>query len=94
MLRKLLPALVVLAALGVAATGASGADDPAPPTPPAAGEAPDDGQPYPPDGVTDPNAQYPTDGAGETTDPGEAGAVPPDASSGDSAPPPENAPPN
>jgi hypothetical protein len=89
MLRKLLPAVAAMAVL--AATRAVGADDPAPVYPPAAGEPQlqDDGQPYPPDGVTDPNAAYPTDGAGETTDQGEAGAVPPDAAApgGDNPPP-------
>jgi hypothetical protein len=92
MVRKLLAAIAFLA-LPVAATAPAYAEDPpaagAAEAPPAAAPEADDpdGQPYPPDGVTDPNATYPTDGTGDTTDQGEAGAAPPDAPPAGSAPP-------
>lgn len=82
MIRKLL-AIAVLALLPLSATTRANAEDPPPADSqgaesgaPAADDP--DGQPYPPDGVAEPDAAYPTDGAGDTTDQGEAGAVPPD----------------
>ncbi|MFN3626016.1 MAG: hypothetical protein ACK4TP_18425 [Hyphomicrobium sp.] len=92
MIRKLVLAAVMLALAAPSAVAPAVAEDP----PPAAntgaqqGAEPDDpdGQPYPPDGVTDPNAVYPTDGPGDTTDQGEAAAAAPGAS------PPGNTPPD
>lgn len=93
MIRKLVLATVMLALAAPSAVVPAVAEDP----PPAAdtqgaqqGAEPDDpdGEPYPPDGVTDPNAVYPTDGSGDTTDQGEAAAAAPGAA------PPGNAPPD
>ena len=93
MRRKLLLVLALSSLLSVAVAARSYAEPP-PPPPADAGPAtePDDpnAAPYPPDGVTDPNAQYPTDGT-EGTDQGEAvpdapNATPPSA--GDGGPPP------
>ncbi len=100
MIRKLLTAIALLVLLPLATAslvsipGAYAAEPP-PAGPPGAAE-PDDpeGQPYPPDGVTDPNATYPTDGAGDTTDPGEAVAVPPEPPAVGEAPAPGKAPPD
>lgn len=63
------------------------------PPPEVGATAPDDpdAQPYPPDGVTDPNATYPTDGS-EGTDQGEAGAEPPAAAAPSDAAPADGAP--
>jgi hypothetical protein len=92
MRRKLLLVLALSSLLSFATAAPSYAEPP-PPPPADAGPAtePDDpnAAPYPPDGVTDPNAQYPTDGT-EGTDQGEAiqdapTATPPPA--GDDAPP-------
>ena len=76
---------VVLVAPGYAAEPP--ADDPGMAAEPADPNA----APYPPDGVTDPNVDYPTDGT-EGTDQGEAGvdgAAPPAA---DAPAPPDDAP--
>ena len=75
MRRRLLPLVLALSSLLSFATAASSDAEQPPPPPADAGPAtePDDpnAAPYPPDGVTDPNAQYPTDGT-EGTDQGEA----------------------
>ena len=80
MRNRLMPLVALMSLLPVAALAAGNAADPPTPPPTDAGPAsePDDpnAAPYPPDGVTDPNAEYPTDGT-EGTDQGEA--VPPDA---------------
>ena len=80
MRNRLLPLVALMGLLPVAAIAAGNAAD-QPVAPPAdagpASEPEDHEAPYPPDGVTDPNAEYPTDGT-EGTDQGEA--VPPDAS--------------
>jgi hypothetical protein len=89
MRRKVVLVLAVSGLLSAAVAARSYAEPP--PPPPADGgpaNEPDDpnAAPYPPDGVTDPNAQYPTDGS-EGTDQGE---VVPDAglpAAGDDAPP-------
>lgn len=93
MIRKLLLAISISTLLPFTVTPMAYAADPPPAADPQAvpqgAPEPDDpdGQPYPPDGVTDPNATYPTDGAGDTTDPGEAGAVAPDAPPAGNTPP-------
>jgi hypothetical protein len=87
---KILLVLALATLLPIGASAAGNAADP-PPTPPAdavPGPEPDDpnAAPYPPDGVIDPNAEYPTDGA-EGTDQGEAGApADPPPAAGDAAP--------
>jgi hypothetical protein len=71
---KRLSMALALAGLLLAAPAALYAAD-APPTDPGMTNEPadPDAQPYPPDGVTDPNANYPTDGQ-EGTSQGEDGA--------------------
>ena len=100
MRRKLLLVLALSSLLSAALAARSYAE-PSPPPPADAGPAtaPDDpnAAPYPPDGVTDPNAQYPTDGT-EGTDQGEAvpdapNATPPPAGDGDPPPAGDDAPP-
>ncbi len=87
---RLLPLVALIGLLPVAAIAAgNAADQPAPPpadTGPVSEPEDPNAAPYPPDGVTDPNAEYPTDGT-EGTDQGEG--IPPDAS-----PPPANDAPN
>ena len=79
MRNRLLPLVALMGLLPVAAIAAgNAAEQPAPPpadTGPASEPEDPNAAPYPPDGVTDPNAEYPTDGS-EGTDQGEA--VPPD----------------
>lgn len=89
MIKKLL-AIALAGLLPLAGASTVYAEDP--PADPEVQTAPEDpdGQPYPPDGVTDPNAQYPTDGSG--TDQGEAGAEPP-AEGAPTDSPPADAPP-
>ena len=81
MRNRLLPLVALMGLLPVAAIAAgNAADQPAPPpadTGPVSEPEDPNAAPYPPDGVTDPNAEYPTDGT-EGTDQGEA--IPPDAS--------------
>lgn len=91
MIKKLLPVAALLAVLPL--TVATGVYAEEPPPGEAGAAAPDDpnAQPYPPDGVTDPNAQYPTDPS-NMTDQGETGAEPPAAPPSDAAPPADAAP--
>ncbi len=93
MMKKLL-AIAFAGLLSLAGASAVYAQDPSadPPADAGAQTAPEDpeGQPYPPDGVTDPNAEYPTDGA--TTDQGETGAEPPAEGAPADAPPSDTAP--
>ena len=84
MTKKLLACIALTCLMSLASAPRVYAEDPAPVDAARGAEAqpgePDDpdASPYPPDGVTDPNATYPTDGSGGT-DPGEAGAQVPDA---------------
>ncbi len=87
---RILLVLALASLLPIAAVAAGTAADP-PPTPPAdavPATEPDDpnAAPYPPDGVIDPNAEYPTDGA-EGTDQGETGAPANPPAAGDATPP-------
>jgi hypothetical protein len=93
MRRKLLPVLALSSLLSAVAVAPSYAEPP-PPLPdggPVTEPDDPDAAPYPPDGVTDPDVQYPTDGT-EGTDQGEADpdALTPPA--GDGAPPVNDAP--
>lgn len=82
MSKKLLLVLALIGSLPYAAAPARAAD-PAPADSGMVAEPEDpDAAPYPPDGVTDPNAEYPTDGS-EGTDQGEAGVDTPPAAPGD-----------
>jgi hypothetical protein len=84
MIKKLLLVLALTSLLPFAASAPGYAADPLPADPggTAADPADPNAAPYPPDGVVDPNATYPTD-EGDSTDQGETGAaapaVPPDA---------------
>jgi hypothetical protein len=92
MLKKTLLAVACVAFLPLAATlPALAADPPADQGMTAPPEDPD-AAPYPPDGVTDPNAEYPVDGA-EGTDQGEPGAEPAPGPAAQPAPAPAAPPP-
>ena len=100
MRNRLLPLVALMSLLPVAAIAAgNAADQPSPPpvdTGPASEPEDPNAAPYPPDGVTDPNAEYPTDGT-EGTDQGEAAPpdAPPPPAPPDAPPPPAGkAPPN
>ena len=85
---RVLPLLALMSLLPVAAAAAGNAADPPPPVDSGPASEPEDpnAAPYPPDGVTDPNAEYPTDGT-EGTDQGEAVPVDaPPAAAGKAAP--------
>lgn len=85
MIRKLLPVVALLVLLPLAVAFQVYAEEP--PAGESGAAAPDDpnAQPYPPDGVTDPNATYPTDGS-NMTDQGETGIEPPAGPPADAAP--------
>jgi hypothetical protein len=86
MSKRLLPFLALLSLLPYAAATSSYAADPPPNDPGMAAEPEDpNAAPYPPDGVTDPNAVYPTDGT-EGTDQGEIGAEAPPPAGGNDTP--------
>lgn len=76
MIKNLLPVIALLILLPLAAVSQAYAGEP-PPAESGETAVPDDpdAQPYPPDGVIDPNAIYPTDASGGT-EPGETGAQP------------------
>lgn len=86
---RLLPLLALMSLLPVAAVAAGNAAAPPSPPPVDSGPAsePEDpnAAPYPPDGVTDPSAEYPTDGT-EGTDQGETVPDPSTPPAGNDAP--------
>jgi len=76
MTKKLLLAIALAGVLPVAGALPLRADDPPPAESGGAAQPEDpDAEPYPPDGVTDPNVTYPVDGA-ESAGQGEDGAAP------------------
>jgi hypothetical protein len=81
MSKKLLLVLALIIALPYVAAPARAADPPPDDAGMAAEPEDPDAAPYPPDGVTDPNAEYPTD-ASEGTDQGETETPPPAPPSG------------
>ncbi len=85
---KKLPLLALIGLLSFGGASLAHAAE-EPPTDAGMASEPDDpnAAPYPPDGVTDPNVEYPTDGP-EGTDEGEAGAEAPAPSTADPAAPP------
>jgi hypothetical protein len=85
---KLPLAAALIGLLPVVVVGPGYAAEPPPVDPGMAAEPADpDAAPYPPDGVTDPNVDYPTDGT-EGTDQGEAGVDGPASPAADAPAPP------